>query len=68
MVLSERPHLELKFDSIEIGTIARLNAFFPLFLCFFVVVVFLFPEMPLCVCSVTSCWPLLTVQMLTSAL
>lgn len=67
MVLSERPHLELKFDSIEIGTIARLNAVFPPFLVFSFVVVFLFPEMPLCVlCNFLLA--LLTVQMLTSAL
>ena len=62
MAWSERPHLELKFDNKKLEKFARLNGFLFLFFLFF-----FFPEMPLRVCSVTSCWPSLTVQMLTSA-
>lgn len=61
MESSERSHLELKFDVAEVEKVARLDA-----LSFF----FFFSLLSLrcCfVCSVTSCWPQLTVQMLSFA-
>lgn len=57
---SERPHLELKFDGIEIGTVALLNApphsfffFFGFFFVFFFFYVYFYPWDALRVCSVT---------------